>query len=429
MRHFTEQARTYGECMERIRTKYGRDAKVLGERTLWKTGFLGMGGHEEVELTGIYGYEQNGGSPASPSLRSRPDTAPAALDLETAKRQVLAAAGKAAPDASIQVVLKEITALRDSVSSLNEKVDSTLSGSRPPAQEGIVHPSLQKLEEDLFLNDFTPSFVKGILDRARREFPLHELDDYEEVQKRVILWIGEQISVYREPSDPPPREGKKKARIIVLVGPTGVGKTTTVVKLAALYGDRAEGIWQKQVRLITLDRYRIGAESQIQKFGEIMDVPVSTVESYEDLKKLLSLYRQDIDFILIDTIGKSPRNYTDLGEMKAVLDACPAKTELHLCVQASTKGGDLKDILKQFEPFKYKSVIITKVDETSRIGNAISVLAEERKNISFITTGQAVPKDIERAAVVRLLMNLEGFTVDRLALVDHFRSIEDQDHK
>jgi flagellar biosynthesis protein FlhF len=423
MPYFTEQARTYGECMERIRTKYGKDAKVLIEKTVRKGGFLGVGGHEEVEMTGTYGFTH--------TVSAAPASVP--LDLETAKRQVLAAAGKAVPETSIQAVLKEIHNLSASVNSLNEKVDSTISGSRQlfkgSSHESTVHPSLQKLEEDLFLNDFTPSFVKKILDRARREFPLHELDDYEEVQKRVILWIGEQISVYREPE--PLFQGKKKARVVVLIGPTGVGKTTTVVKLAALYGERerAEGIWQKQVRFITLDCYRIGAESQIQKYGEIMDVPVSTAESYDDLKKLLALYRQDVDFVLIDTIGKSPRNYGELGEMKNTLDACPAKTELHLCIQASTKAGDLREILKQFEPFRYKSVIITKMDETSRVGNVISILAEERKSISFITTGQGVPWDMERAAVIRLLMNLEGFTVDRLALVDHFRSIEDPDSK
>ena len=152
-----------------------------------------------------------------------------------------------------------------------------------------------------------------------------------------------------------------------------------------------------------------------------MDVPVSSVDSHDDLKKLLALYRQDVDYILIDTTGKSPRNYEELGKMKTILDACPAKTEIHLCIQASSKSSDLREILKQFEPFTYKAVIITKMDETSRIGNVISVLSEEQKKISFITTGQNIPWDLERATVIRMLINLEDFTVDRQTLAGHFQ--------
>jgi flagellar biosynthesis protein FlhF len=127
-----------------------------------------------------------------------------------------------------------------------------------------------------------------------------------------------------------------------------------------------------------------------------------------------------VDFILVDTIGKSPRNYGELGEMKSILEACGSKVETHLCLSASTKASDLSEILKQFEPFKYKSVIITKLDETSRVGNVISVLADLGKSVSFITNGQTVPSDIERAQVIRFLINLEGFFINRDALSRRF---------
>ncbi|MDR1144310.1 MAG: flagellar biosynthesis protein FlhF [Spirochaetaceae bacterium] len=399
MPYFTEQARTYTECMEKIKARYGSGVKVLLEKTVRKGGFLGIGSHEEVEMTGTYGY-----------------TAPApAADLETAKRQVLAAAGKTVPETTMQAVLKELR-------TLNEKIETKIEAPSRNAEQ-TLHPALVKLEEDLVQNDFSPAFIKTILDRARREFPLEELDNYEEVQKRVVPWIGERISIYRESGPRPGGPVKKRPRIIVLVGSTGTGKTTTIAKLAAFYGDRTEGIWKKQVRFITLDSYRIGGKQQIEKYGEIMEIPVSSVDSYDMLRQTLSHYHEGVDFVLIDTIGKSPRNLEELGKMKAVLDACPSgRTEVHLCISADVKTSDVRETLKQFEPFKYRAVIITKLDQTGRIGNIISVLAEEGKSISFVTTGQTVPSDIEQALVVRLLMKLDGFTVDRTALADYFSS-------
>jgi flagellar biosynthesis protein FlhF len=382
--------------MEKIKARYGSGAKVMIERTIRKGGFLGVGSHEEIEMTGTYGY-----------------TTPPPADFETAKRQILAAAGKTAPDATMQAVLKELNNLGGVVRNLSEKMDASISS---PPQEKSEHATLSKLEEDLMQNDFSPLFVRGILERVRKEFPLEELDNYDEVQKRVVLWIGEKITIYQEP------ELKKKPRVIILVGPTGVGKTTTIAKIAALYGERLEGNWQHSVRLVTLDNYRIGGKQQIEKYGEIMEIPVSTVENYEGLRQILALYRQEVDYVLIDTIGESPRNYGELGKMKAVLDACPSRAEIYLCLAASTKESDIKEILKQFEPFKYKAVVITKLDETHRVGNVISALAEERKSLAFITNGQTVPPDIERASVIRLLLNLEGFAVDRNTLTDHFRT-------
>jgi len=410
--------------MDKIRSLYGSDAKILLEKTVRNGGFLGIGGRNEVEMTGVYGFSSAQGGAFSPavqgmSARTLPAQGAPQVDLETAKRQVLAAAGKTMPDPSYQAILKELNNLGGVVRDLHEKID-TKTGGAQAAFQGGDHPSLQRLEEDLLLNEFTLSFIKRILERTRREFSLNDLDDYDELQRQVILWIGEAISIYREPE--PVVQGKKKPRVIILVGPTGVGKTTTIVKLAALYGELEQWVWQKQVRMISLDRIRIGAEHQIQRFGEMMGFPVTMVENYDAMKQVLALYRQDVDFILVDTIGFSPRSFGELGEMKAILDACPSRAEVHLCFPASFKPGDIRELLKQYEPFKYKSVIITKLDETSRIGNIISVLAEEQKSVSFFTTGQIPPVDIERASVIRFLVNLEGFTVDRGALVDHFSS-------
>jgi flagellar biosynthesis protein FlhF len=155
-----------------------------------------------------------------------------------------------------------------------------------------------------------------------------------------------------------------------------------------------------------------------------MGLPVESVETYEGLRDVLALYSQDVDYILVDTIGKSPRNSGELGEMKAILDACGSRAEIHLCLASFIKSSDITDTLKQFEPFKYKSLILTKLDETSHVGNVISALSEAGKSVSFITTGQAVPSDIERASVMRFLLNLEEFVMDREELTRHFAGTE-----
>jgi len=123
-------------------------------------------------------------------------------------------------------------------------------------------------------------------------------------------------------------------------------------------------------------------------------------------------------------IGKSPKDSSKLGEMKEILDGCPRHSEFHLVISAATKTSDIEEIMRQFEPFNYRSIILTKMDETDRFGNIISALAEKRKCISYITDGQTVPMDIRRATVVRFLINLDGFKVNREKIEERFPSGE-----
>jgi flagellar biosynthesis protein FlhF len=186
-----------------------------------------------------------------------------------------------------------------------------------------------------------------------------------------------------------------------------------------MYGLDRDASKSRDIRVLTIDNYRIGARQQIETYGQIMDIPVSFVESAEEMRKHLALY-QNADMIFVDTIGKSPRDFRRLGEMNELLSMCGSRARVHLAVSATTKTADVEEIATQFEPFKYEAVVLTKLDETTRAGNIISVLASREKPISFITDGQRVPQDIERATVVRLLMHLEGFGVPRSAIERRF---------
>jgi flagellar biosynthesis protein FlhF len=204
--------------------------------------------------------------------------------------------------------------------------------------------------------------------------------------------------------------------VVVLVGPTGVGKTTTVAKLAAVYGIGSARSPARRVRIVTIDNYRIAAKQQIETYAEIMRIPVTLVESTADLEKAMAL-AQDADLVLVDTIGRSPRDLDKLAEMKQILDAIAAPLKrTYLALSATTKASDVEEVLRQYEPFGYRAVVLTKLDETLRIGAVVSSLARRVKPVAWLCDGQGVPQDIAEATVPRLLMNMEGFRIDRGAV-------------
>jgi flagellar biosynthesis protein FlhF len=387
MQYFTEQAASQGEAVRRIREKYGEKARVLTHRTVRIPGFLGVFSREGVEVTGYIADE------AFPKQPKR-------IDIEDEKMKLLATVRN---EQTLQQVLKEVQSLKEKLAA-------------PPAERvSKEHAAVEKVRDLLIRNDFRNDFVDETLSRMRESFSLQELDDFAAVQDAVIEWIGERVALYDDPFAPLPK-------VMILVGPTGVGKTTTIAKLAAVYGIGSPDLRPLRVRMITIDNYRIAARQQIETYGSIMGIPVSTAETFDDLRKTIALYQKDVDLVLIDTIGKSPKDYVKLAEMKEMLTATGSSAEAHLAVSATTKTTDLSDILRQFEPFDYKSVIVTKLDETARIGNIISALSEKRKPISYLTDGQRVPQDIQKATVPPLLMRLEGFRVNRQRIEQRFPS-------
>jgi flagellar biosynthesis protein FlhF len=412
MDYFTEQAPSYTQCMEKIRTKYGDNAKVLIQKTVpVRGGFLNLFSREGVEMTGIVSGNQPRYNLASQTAARKPiDLNSAELDEE--KKKLIAAAGKSDP--TLQMLLSEVRTIK-------EKIDSvSVSAGTGAAPAFADHPTLTRIGDILNQNDFTPHYRTSIMDRVRREFSLEALEDFGAVEEKVVEWIGESIRIYRED------QYQRKPRIVVLVGPTGVGKTTTIAKLAAAYMLGEIGKRPLSVRMITIDNFRIGAEQQIERYGVIMGIPVVSAQSFRELKEVIALNSENADLILIDTIGKSPRSSVELAEMKELLNACGTGAEFHLTLSATTKSSDITEILKQYEPFGYRSVIVTKMDETIRLGNVISALSDRGKCVSYITEGQQVPKDIQKAETMRFLINLEGFTVDRMKFESVFLSDESE---
>jgi len=183
--------------------------------------------------------------------------------------------------------------------------------------------------------------------------------------------------------------GRKKGNLVFVVGPTGVGKTTTIAKLAANM-TFAEG---KSVALITLDTYRVSAAQQLRTFAEIIGIPISVVFNCADLKESIRHYR-DKDIIFVDTAGRSPYNEENMEELRQFIEAArPDETILVLSV--TTDSSDLVSIFKRFDDIGVDKVIFTKLDEARHYGQILNVIYEIRKPIAYFTDGQNVPDDIK----------------------------------
>lgn len=391
--------RSMDECRNWLFQHYGTDYNIRNKRVVLKGGFLGLGQHECIEVTYVVGQ------PKKPSFSQEPLST--GEDFHESRNELLKNAG-VTNTLQIAQLDKNVT---EKLAELAGKIDQISQATHADEK----HPSIQKVEELLRNNDFTLSYINKISNRLRSEFSLQELDDFAMVQKTVVKWIGESISIL-------PRNFYKSPHIIVLVGPTGVGKTTTVAKIAAQFilKARESGKPRPNLRLVTIDRTRVGAESNLRTYGDIMNIPVDKAENADDLKKIFEDYKDSLDALIIDSSGYSPNDYENIAKMRTILNVHGLNPDVYLTVSASTTAKGLSVTFQNFESFNYDSVIVTKCDETTAIGNVISVLAEKNKKVSYITNGQQVPRYIQRATVNEFLKLLTEFEFDRSYLDDTF---------
>jgi flagellar biosynthesis protein FlhF len=183
---------------------------------------------------------------------------------------------------------------------------------------------------------------------------------------------------------------KNSTHIMALVGPTGVGKTTTIAKLAALAYKR--GI---SVALITIDTFRVGAVAQLQTYSEIMGIPMEIAATPAALAAAIAAHA-DKKLIFIDTAGRNPQDPKRIREMNAFLEVSPA-IETHLCLSATTRDRELFQTVTQFGALPINRVIFTKLDESMSYGCIVNTHLRNKLPLSYLTTGQRVPEDIEIA--------------------------------
>ena len=400
---YTLTRRNLKECKDELWERYGEDYQILSKQQDFKGGFLGFGQKEVVTVS--YTVRSRGMPQRSLSKNSyssyRND------DFQKNQEEILKMTTGNID--SIQQIAQVKQSVEELTNLINKKFEMSVSAAPDK------HPSIAKIEEMLDRNEFSFAYISEISKRMSQEFSLDQLDDFDFVEKTVVDWIGESISVHPEKRFRPPH-------VIILVGPTGVGKTTTIAKLAAnlILDAKDKGRERPQLRFISIDKTRVGALEQLVNYGEIMNVPVDKAETLEDVKTIYNEYRNRVDAILIDTSGYSPNDAKNIGQMRSILDLEDLHADVYLALSATTKARDLVNIIQNYEPFNFNSVIVTKCDETRQYGNVISVLHEKRKSISYITDGQRVPKNIRRADVVNFLIGLNDFKIDRTHIDDKF---------
>lgn len=193
-----------------------------------------------------------------------------------------------------------------------------------------------------------------------------------------------------------------KPTVVIFVGPTGVGKTTTLAKIAAEYSLNHK----KKVGLITADTYRIAAVEQLKTYGEILGMPVEVIYSINEINDAMEKYK-DKDIILIDTAGRSHRNKSQFDELKMLVEASLAD-EVFLVLSTTTGMRNCREILANYNFLKDYKLIFTKLDETPSLGIILNARRLTNKNLSYVTVGQSVPDDIEVANVDKITKKLLG---------------------
>lgn len=360
------QAKTITEALAMVRADLGRDAVIVQTRKVNKR-VLGVWGREMVEVWAS-------DNPELENLR-RPQAATSAP----------VAAPSVSQDASsrMEQLENEIQNLKAMIAQLARQgvavVSEGVSSSIPAPNRWVSLLTEAEVEEPL-----ARELVQSISEDALSESALQSL-----IAERLL-------------TSGPITLQETQPKVVMLVGPTGVGKTTTIAKLAAQYAL----LQRRRVGLITIDTYRIAAVEQLRTYSQIIDVPIRVVYSSNELPAAVREF-SSMDVVFVDTAGRSQRNSMQIGELKACCERL-SDCEVHLVLSSTTKTRDLYDIVQRFSVMPLHRVIWTKLDESTTFGNILNVAVKHPLPISYITTGQRVPEDVEVAEANKLASLVVG---------------------
>ena len=289
--------------------------------------------------------------------------------------------------------------LDDLSNRLEESLGHTSGGvelTKEPSAEELNF--IRILYSTLLKNQVSEKYVNQILDEVEQFIrPGNSVDMIlANVYQKLILRFGQ----------PKPIDlSGAKPKVLVFVGPTGVGKTTTIAKIASKY----KVDYDKKVAFITSDTYRIAATEQLQVYANILDAPMTIVYSKDEINSAIEKYA-DYDMVFVDTAGFSHKNTPQRDDMKKLLDEIDEKyrKEVYLVLSATTKYKDLLEIVDIYREITDYKFIFTKLDETTTYGNLLNIKLYAGAELSYMTIGQNVPDDIAIFDTQKIVKQLLG---------------------
>ena len=347
-------AKNFAEALEAVRRELGEDAVILS--TEEKNGLKPF-----VEVTAAVDYEMQGMAGEERTENQYSDTGPAPGD-ENFRR-------------GFDQVRQEITGeLKTEIDSL-KSIIRQMQFAGPGAPEGGRKRALLNFLRERKIKE---EFAVRLCEKARDENDLLPLI----------------ISDMEAKEAPAPGAGRGPGRkAVMLIGPTGVGKTTTVAKLAARAVRRGE-----RAAIINLDTYRIGAGEQVRIYSRIMGIPLATAAGPAEFRKHLAGFARTRDVVFIDTTGRNPGDAAYIEHIRAMCGAVPeeiAPPEIHLLMSASSDDEFMTRAYSSYKKLLVDRISFTKVDEAVRFGSVYNLRLIYGKPVAYMTTGQKVPDDIE----------------------------------
>ena len=414
------------EALQHVKRELGHDAIILSTRQVrGGGGTFGLFGKPMLEVTAARDAEDNGGDAAG-LLASLPNT--------FAKGRRMRGAGTESNLVKQLLVKNQIDGLlaplQDEIQELKELLHHAGDVQRDSVREGVslsqiqseifeMRQTLQSLAaqsaglrdaeyaenlvvlfQQLIFNGMEEKFARRLIEESMKNIPVSEMEDFAYVKIFLARMLMKILKVTGGIRTEPNRQ-----TIAALIGPTGVGKTTTVAKLASEQMLK----FRRKVGLITVDTFRIAAVEQLKVYAKIMGVPITVVGSKQELRRAIQEFA-DCDAIFVDTGGRSQRDGLQMSEIYRMFGG-DDPIDVYLTMSVTTKDSDQSEITRRFGQIPLAGVMYTKLDESTTFGSMFNHSIRFKTPVAYLTTGQKVPEDIEVATkerLVDLLLNIAG---------------------
>lgn len=358
------------EAMVLIKQELGNEAVIVSKREVRQKGVLGLFKKKLLEVTAATEVVAR---PSTGVTKKTESISPVERVKEVIKEPKV-------EDKTNDELKEEVQQIKNIVQKLMEKTDST-----------EEKENLEAIKDLMVEMDFHSQVILDF-DQYCKE----NTKSTDEIDKKLLYeFVRNRVNQKVKAMD-------VGGRIRTFIGPTGVGKTTTIAKLAS----NEALVNQKDIGLITIDTYRIGAVEQLKIYANILGIPVKVVFSPEDLPDAIEQFK-DKDLIFIDSTGRSHKNIHQLNELKSYLEQCE-DIKTYLVLSMVTKNVDFIKTIENYKKVEFDSLILTKFDETYSLGNILNTGYFTDKPISYICKGQVVPDDIENASKDLLLKYIWG---------------------